>query len=481
MAPTKAKFADNEKLLCYHGPLLYEAKCVKSKKDGNSHLYYVHYQGWNKNWDEWVGESRILKINSENLDKKEKLFSSHLSSVKETKKKDKTRQSSSGGSAPGTPVPGERGSSSSGSALTPVELKSVTKKLTSRASSGTKGEGGTDSGNTSRASTPVSDRSVKVSQKRNTSSSGGGNIIKQEQEDDQRSTSSREDETLFNSGGESSPNLMAGSHNQEKGTSASITDRRGRLSAKKTRLSSTTSTTSTTSNAPLKDFNDLHQSMVSASNKESLGILNEEDSGSEIGADGEYFDRSSSAKFEISIPEELKYVLVSDWDLLTHKKSLFALPAKISVANIIADFVKNAEKLATDNKSGMTHVKLSMTKEVAHGIQGFFDAFVGTQLLYNNEKVQFQEEVLKDTSGKAPADIYGSAHLLRLMVRIGGLLDRYNIRDESEVRIIENLISDFLQYLETNRSRYFTSKNYVEATEEYLAKTVGGSMQPIFS
>ena len=58
MAPTKAKFADSEKLLCYHGPLLYEAKCVKSKKDGSSFLYYIHYQGWNKNWDEWVGESR---------------------------------------------------------------------------------------------------------------------------------------------------------------------------------------------------------------------------------------------------------------------------------------------------------------------------------------------------------------------------------------------------------------------------------------
>ena len=54
----KAKFADNEKLLCYHGPLLYEAKCVKSKKDGNSFSYFIHYQGWNKNWDEWVGETR---------------------------------------------------------------------------------------------------------------------------------------------------------------------------------------------------------------------------------------------------------------------------------------------------------------------------------------------------------------------------------------------------------------------------------------
>ena len=54
-----------------------------------------------------------------------------------------------------------------------------------------------------------------------------------------------------------------------------------------------------------------------------------------------------SAKFDISIPEELKYVLVSDWDLLTHKKSLFSLPAKISVANILSDYTKNAEKLAT--------------------------------------------------------------------------------------------------------------------------------------
>ena len=66
---------------------------------------------------------RILKINSENLDKKDKLLNSHLSSVKETKKKDKARQSSSGGSAPGTPVPGERGNLSGGSALTPGELK----------------------------------------------------------------------------------------------------------------------------------------------------------------------------------------------------------------------------------------------------------------------------------------------------------------------------------------------------------------------
>ena len=61
--PKGVKFAENEKVLCYHGPLLYEAKCVKTKKDSGNIMYYVHYQGWNKNWDEWVAENRILKIN----------------------------------------------------------------------------------------------------------------------------------------------------------------------------------------------------------------------------------------------------------------------------------------------------------------------------------------------------------------------------------------------------------------------------------
>ena len=41
-------------------------------------------------------------------------------------------------------------------------LRVERQKLTTKGSSGGKGDGGTDSGNTSRASTPVSDRSVKV-------------------------------------------------------------------------------------------------------------------------------------------------------------------------------------------------------------------------------------------------------------------------------------------------------------------------------
>ena len=38
------KFSADEKVLCYHGPLLYEAKILKSKKEVGSYNYFVHYQ-----------------------------------------------------------------------------------------------------------------------------------------------------------------------------------------------------------------------------------------------------------------------------------------------------------------------------------------------------------------------------------------------------------------------------------------------------
>lgn len=67
------KYEAGEKLLCFHGPLLYEAKCLDVKiKDGGV-MYFVHYQGWNKNWDEWVTDKRIFKYNEEGLRKQKEL------------------------------------------------------------------------------------------------------------------------------------------------------------------------------------------------------------------------------------------------------------------------------------------------------------------------------------------------------------------------------------------------------------------------
>lgn len=90
------------KCLCYHGPLLYEAKVLRVYDEKNQTItskdykdvsiddekvefdrppehmrqgqcYFVHYQGWKSSWDEWVGLDRIRPYNDENLELKKSL------------------------------------------------------------------------------------------------------------------------------------------------------------------------------------------------------------------------------------------------------------------------------------------------------------------------------------------------------------------------------------------------------------------------
>ncbi|KAI9244888.1 MRG-domain-containing protein [Sporodiniella umbellata] len=69
-------FEENERVLCFQGPIVYDAKVLKRKwiEDEDENLYYyVHYQGWKNTWDEWVPETRILKHNEANLKTQQQL------------------------------------------------------------------------------------------------------------------------------------------------------------------------------------------------------------------------------------------------------------------------------------------------------------------------------------------------------------------------------------------------------------------------
>lgn len=91
----KFMFQDGETVLCYHGPLLYEAKCVKGefKNKEKSPQYLIHYSGWNKSWDEWVNSPRVCKFSEENLKKQQELLKSHGTSKIITKIKANARKS----------------------------------------------------------------------------------------------------------------------------------------------------------------------------------------------------------------------------------------------------------------------------------------------------------------------------------------------------------------------------------------------------
>nr|VDD47789.1 unnamed protein product [Brassica oleracea] len=70
-------FTEGERVLAYHGPrmftvfLLIQIQKVELRK--KEWKYFVHYLGWNKNWDEWVSADRLLKHTEENLVKQKAL------------------------------------------------------------------------------------------------------------------------------------------------------------------------------------------------------------------------------------------------------------------------------------------------------------------------------------------------------------------------------------------------------------------------
>lgn len=66
-----SKFDVDEKVLCYEPDLnkrrvLYNAKVLKIRKNGNKTEYRIHFQGWNQNWDRWADEGFVLKDIEEN-------------------------------------------------------------------------------------------------------------------------------------------------------------------------------------------------------------------------------------------------------------------------------------------------------------------------------------------------------------------------------------------------------------------------------
>ncbi|KZS95179.1 MRG-domain-containing protein [Sistotremastrum niveocremeum HHB9708] len=75
MSTAPVTFNPNERVLCYHGPMVYEAKVLKSEDHPDPHPktgsigphYLVHYKGWKQTWDEWVPPARLLKWNETNL------------------------------------------------------------------------------------------------------------------------------------------------------------------------------------------------------------------------------------------------------------------------------------------------------------------------------------------------------------------------------------------------------------------------------
>ncbi|XP_007507684.1 mortality factor 4-like protein 2 [Monodelphis domestica] len=163
-------------------------------------------------------------------------------------------------------------------------------------------------------------------------------------------------------------------------------------------------------------------------------------------------------EIKVPLPDALKPLLVRDWELVTHDKKLFRLPAHKPVDAILAEFG------AFQQHCGVA-AKEYATPELVAGIREYFNVLLGTQLLYKFERPQYLE-ILGRYPGCPMSQIYGGAHLLRLFVQIGSALV-YSGLDDHSLDVLLGHLQDFLAYLAAKPAQLFTPADYQVASAEY--------------
>ncbi|XP_050087466.1 mortality factor 4-like protein 1 [Anopheles aquasalis] len=415
--PPKLKFTEGEKVLCFHGPIIYEAKMLKSAIMKDKQVkYFVHYAGWNKNWDEWVPENRVLKYNEANCQRQREVSKQHSSIVRNKKNSAKAKKSES-----------QTGSS-------------------------------TQSKDTdSRASTPSKEMSKEKEPTPSPAASSGSATAPSS------NAANLSGSTTSLSSGRNRSSLKTGSIPNTAGTSSS---------------SSSSSTSSTSSCSTVVAASLSAKESRSGESKEMGESKAKEETGGDLnGSRGKKRGRSdtnssnvesedqfmSKVEVKIKIPDELKPWLVDDWDAISRQNKLVDLPAKVTVQEIIDNYVqyKKQSKMTTATKE-------TAVTDISNGIVEYFNVMLGSQLLYKFERPQYAD-IIQQHPGVPMAKIYGSFHLLRLFVKLGSML-AFTSLDEKSIQSLIAHIQDFLKYLVKNSSTLFNMQHYVNTSPEYHRK-----------
>ncbi|XP_074056999.1 mortality factor 4-like protein 1 [Macrotis lagotis] len=149
---------------------------------------------------------------------------------------------------------------------------------------------------------------------------------------------------------------------------------------------------------------------------------------------------------QIHLPKALKLLLLQDCKQVTVNKKLFTLPAKKPVSTILAEYVA-AQQNCTPT------LEAYAVADVVATLQEFFDMVLGSQLLYQVEKLQHRK--IQARYAQAPiSDIHGGAHLLRLFPQLGPMLACAPLSGDS-LQMLLNPLHDFLKYFASDPALLF--------------------------
>uniref|UniRef100_A0A6P4F9E3 NuA4 complex subunit EAF3 homolog n=1 Tax=Drosophila rhopaloa TaxID=1041015 RepID=A0A6P4F9E3_DRORH len=398
-------FVDGERVLCFHGPLIYEAKVLKTKPDATPVEYYIHYAGWSKNWDEWVPESRVLKYNDDNVKRRQELARQcGERSKKDNKKgsaKAKKMEQMRNESRASTPSKDSNTSQSTASSIPTVPGNKSDAGSTS--STTTNSTGTTTTSRANRKSTQTSAATVRPG-------------TPSEKKDDGTAAETTEDEAVT----PVAPKKKRMSEQRPSLTGSDVAD--------KAPASSTTPSTPTTEPAPCVESEEAY---------------------------------AAKLEVKIKIPDELKHYLTDDWYAVVREHKLLELPAKVTVQQISEQYL--AHKKSVKSTSASKEVAIN---DVLDGIVEYFNVMLGSQLLYKFERTQYAD-VMQKHPDTPLSELYGSFHLLRLFVRLGSMLS-YSALDQQSMQNLLVHLQDFLKFLVKNSAMFFSMSNFINVDPEYV-------------
>lgn len=154
--------------------------------------------------------------------------------------------------------------------------------------------------------------------------------------------------------------------------------------------------------------------------------------------------------------------LVDDWDVITRQQKLVLLPAKLTVEQILNNYI------AYKKTNKQNEARASILVDVMGGLKEYFNVTLGSQLLYKFERPQYSA-ILQDFPETPASHIYGTIHLLRLFTKLGSMLAYTSINEKATQHILVH-IHDFLKYFANNRSTLLNLQDYGNATPEYHRK-----------